>query len=170
MDWKLNEEEQKLVEENIGLVGSIIKKFHGDKDDLFQEGCIGLMSAAHHYVQRKLIMNFSTFAFPRIINQLKHNENSNDNVKRTIELLDNYNYTVTGEHLSREDLAEIFEIDIFQLNAMMMEPELLEPESDVPSPLQILLAKEKIRENFEMQIKEVQKLRAHIRTLTILGK
>ena len=51
---KLTEQQQKLVEENMGLVGKVIKdKVHGlnnmffyTYEDLFQIGCIGLSKAA----------------------------------------------------------------------------------------------------------------------------
>lgn len=51
---KLTKEQQKLVEENMGLVGKVIKdKVHGANqlgiytyDDIFQIGCIGLCKAA----------------------------------------------------------------------------------------------------------------------------
>ena len=41
-----------LVEQNVGLVWNIVKRFHGrgyEADDIFQIGCIGLIKAIDHF-------------------------------------------------------------------------------------------------------------------------
>ena len=58
MNWKLNLEGQELVLKNLGLVKRIVRrKFHNrpenERDDLIQEGNIGLMWAASNYIRRK---------------------------------------------------------------------------------------------------------------------
>ena len=62
-----------LIEENLGLVRHIVKRFAGrgyDMEDLFQIGCIGLMKAIDkfdlHYEVR-----FSTYAVPMIQGEIK---------------------------------------------------------------------------------------------------
>lgn len=68
-------EQQKKVEENMGLVGKVIKeKVHGissmrfhSYDDLFQIGCIGLCKAA---ASDKGSHNFSTYAYRLIWNEI----------------------------------------------------------------------------------------------------
>ena len=67
------EAREQLVEENMGLVWSIVKRFTGrgtDMEDLFQIGCIGLMKAIDkfdlHYEVR-----FSTYAVPMIQGEIK---------------------------------------------------------------------------------------------------
>jgi RNA polymerase sigma factor (sigma-70 family) len=69
-------ERDKLIEENIGLVGRVIKdKVRGvrgigifDYDDLFQIGCIGLCKAADTYKPGKV--RFSTYAYILIRNEI----------------------------------------------------------------------------------------------------
>ena len=71
---KLNEEMQKKVEENLGLIHKVINdKVHGpyqmgiySRDDLFQIGCIGLCKAA----ATDKGGNFSTYAYRLIWNQI----------------------------------------------------------------------------------------------------
>lgn len=71
---KLNEEYQRKVEENLGLVHKVIKdKVHGpyqlgiySREDLFQIGCIGLCKAA----ATDKGGNFSTYAYRLIWNQI----------------------------------------------------------------------------------------------------
>lgn len=70
----LTKEQQKLVEDNLGLVGKVIKdKVHGldtmyfyAYDDLFQIGCIGLRKAA----MKDKGGCFSTFAYRLIWNEI----------------------------------------------------------------------------------------------------
>ena len=72
---KLNREQQLKVEENMGLVGRVIKdRVHGigqsgmmDYDDLFQIGCIGLCKAA---ASDKGTGAFSTYAYRLIWHEI----------------------------------------------------------------------------------------------------
>ena len=72
---KLDSEQQKKVEENMGLVGKVIRdRVHGidrcvsfDYDDLYQIGCIGLCKAA---VTDQGIGCFSTYAYRLIWNEI----------------------------------------------------------------------------------------------------
>ena len=72
---RLNAEQQRQVEENMGLVGKVIKdKVHGlgkpgmiSFDDLFQTGCIGLCKAA---ATDKGGGCFSTYAYRLIWNEI----------------------------------------------------------------------------------------------------
>lgn len=71
---KLNDAQQKKVEDNLGLVNKVINdKVHGPyhlgiytRDDLFQIGCIGLCKAA----ATDKGGNFSTYAYRLIWNQI----------------------------------------------------------------------------------------------------
>ena len=67
------EARERLIEENLGLVRHIVKRFVGrgyDMEDLFQIGCIGLIKAIDkfdlHYEVR-----FSTYAVPMIQGEIK---------------------------------------------------------------------------------------------------
>jgi RNA polymerase sporulation-specific sigma factor len=62
-----------LVEKNIGLVWSIIKRFQNrgfEPDDLFQIGCIGLIKAINKF-DSSFNVRFSTYAVPMIIGEIK---------------------------------------------------------------------------------------------------
>lgn len=67
------EARNKLVEENIGLVWNIVKRFMGrgyEAEDIFQIGCIGLIKAIDHF-DFSYDVKFSTYAVPMITGQIK---------------------------------------------------------------------------------------------------
>lgn len=62
-----------MIEENIGLVHSIAKRFTGrgvEYEDLFQSGCIGLIKAVDHFDESKGF-KFSTYAVPVIMGEIR---------------------------------------------------------------------------------------------------
>lgn len=62
-----------IVEKNIGLVWSIVKRFQNrgyDTDDLFQIGCIGLIKSIQKF-DLSFDVKFSTYAVPMIIGEIK---------------------------------------------------------------------------------------------------
>ncbi len=62
-----------IVEENIGLVHSIVKRFYGrgfEAEDLFQIGCIGLIKAIQKF-DLSFNVKFSTYAVPMILGEIK---------------------------------------------------------------------------------------------------
>ena len=64
---------EKVIEENIGLVKTIVNRFKVsdfDKDDLMQAGLIGLWKAAYHY-NEKMNVKFSTYACKFIMGEIK---------------------------------------------------------------------------------------------------
>lgn len=70
----LSEEQRRLIRENLGLVGVHLRRNVADlrrrrcgreRDDLFQEGCLGLIRAALDFRPEKGIP-FAAFALPRI--------------------------------------------------------------------------------------------------------
>lgn len=67
------EAKNQLVEDNLGLVWSVVKRFVGrgyDKEDLFQIGCIGLMKAIDHFDMNYQV-KLSTYAVPMIAGEIK---------------------------------------------------------------------------------------------------
>lgn len=63
----------RVVQDNLGLVWSIVHRFknnHYDKEDLFQIGCIGLMKAINNF-DTKYEVQFSTYAVPIILGEIK---------------------------------------------------------------------------------------------------
>ena len=62
-----------LIEENLGLVRHIVKRYAGrgyDAEDLFQTGTIGLMKAIDHFDLRYDV-KFSTYAVPLIAGEIR---------------------------------------------------------------------------------------------------
>ena len=62
-----------LIEENLGLVHHIVKRFAGrgyETEDLFQTGTIGLMKAIDHF-DLSYDVKFSTYAVPLIAGEIR---------------------------------------------------------------------------------------------------
>jgi len=67
------EAQEILVEDNIGLVWSIVKRFRNrgiENEDLFQIGCIGLIKSIQKF-DLSFNVRFSTYAVPMIIGEIK---------------------------------------------------------------------------------------------------
>ncbi len=68
-----SEAQNKIVEENIGLVRSVVKRFVNrgyETEDLFQIGCIGLIKAIKKF-DMSFNVKFSTYAVPMIMGEIK---------------------------------------------------------------------------------------------------
>ncbi len=64
---------EQLVEENIGLIWCVVKRFCGrgtEAEDLFQIGCIGLLKAIDKF-DLSYDVRFSTYAVPMISGEIK---------------------------------------------------------------------------------------------------
>ncbi len=64
---------EQLVEENVGLVWCVVKRFYGrgtDPEDLFQIGSIGLLKAIDKF-DTAFEVKFSTYAVPMISGEIK---------------------------------------------------------------------------------------------------
>ncbi len=62
-----------IVEENVGLVWNIVKRFSGrgyDAEDIFQIGCIGLIKSIDNF-DMQFGVKFSTYAVPMITGEIK---------------------------------------------------------------------------------------------------
>lgn len=65
--------QSEIVESNLGLVWSIVKRFSNrgyESEDLFQIGCIGLVRAINKFDNR-FEVKFSTYAVPMIMGEIK---------------------------------------------------------------------------------------------------
>ena len=94
-----------FINGNLRLVLSIIKKFYGrgeSADDLFQIGCIGLIKAIDNFDLNQNVQ-FSTYAVPMIIGEVKRylRDNNSIRVSRSIRDLA-YKVIQYKEHYSRE--------------------------------------------------------------------
>lgn len=64
---------EEIIENNLGLVHACANRFRGrgvEYDDLFQAGCVGLIKAADGFDETRGF-NFSTYAFPVIMGEIK---------------------------------------------------------------------------------------------------
>lgn len=64
---------EQLVEENLGLVGTVVKRFENrgyDREDLFQIGAIGLMKAIEKF-DFSYDVRFSTYAVPLVMGEIR---------------------------------------------------------------------------------------------------
>lgn len=69
----VTDKRKELIENNIGLVHSVAKRFQGrgvEYEDLFQCGCIGLIKAVDNF-DESLGYKFSTYAVPVIMGEIK---------------------------------------------------------------------------------------------------
>lgn len=95
----------RIVQENIGLVWSIVKRFLNrgyDADDLFQIGCIGLIKAIDKF-DTEYDVKFSTYAVPMISGEIKRFLRDDGIVKVSRTLKENgWKIKQASERLSHE--------------------------------------------------------------------
>jgi RNA polymerase sporulation-specific sigma factor len=100
-----NEAQSKVVESNLGLVWSIVKRFSNrghDNDDLFQIGCIGLIKAIRKFDQ-SFGVKFSTYAVPMIMGEIKRFLRDDGMIKVSRGLKETANKVrITKEIMSKE--------------------------------------------------------------------
>lgn len=94
-----------LVERNVGLVWSIVKRFQNrgyETEDLFQIGCIGLIKAIHKF-NNSFEVKFSTYAVPMIIGEIKRfiRDDGIIKVSRSLKEISN-KARITKEVMSKE--------------------------------------------------------------------
>ena len=73
---------EKIIEENNSLIYSICLKYQNycDKEDLYQEGRLGLIDAYNNYDDTKNT-KFSTYAFPYIVGRVSNYVRNNKSIK-----------------------------------------------------------------------------------------
>ena len=101
---------EQYIEGNLRLVLSIIKRFNSsgeNVDDLFQIGCIGLMKAIDNF-DSTLNVQFSTYAVPMIMGEIKRFLRDNGNSIRVSRSIKDTAYKVvyTKEQLIRKNAKE----------------------------------------------------------------
>ena len=105
-----------LIEENLGLVRHIVKRFIGrgyDAEDLFQIGCIGLIKAIDKF-DLQFGVRFSTYAVPMIQGEIKVSRTLKENgwkIKQAAEKLSQiYGREATLQEISAQTELTIEEI------------------------------------------------------------
>ena len=120
-----------LIENNLKLVLSVLKKFYNkaeNLDDLFQIGCVGLIKAIDNF-DLSYDVKFSTYAVPMILGEIKRYIRDNNAIRisrslkdiayKTLKLKDEYYYKY-GVELSNDKIAEILGVDEFEIgNALI---------------------------------------------------
>lgn len=85
-----------LIEYNLKLVLSILKKFYNrfdNMDDLFQIGCVGLIKAIDNF-DLSYDVQFSTYAVPMILGEIKRYIRDNNSIRISRSVKDLY-YKIT---------------------------------------------------------------------------
>lgn len=115
---KTKAERDSFIENNLGLVHSICKRFSGrgiEYDDLYQAGCIGLIKATDAFDEERGLM-FSTYAVPVIMGEVRRlfRDGGSVKVSRSVKELSvkiNYEKQRLEQTLCREptvsELAEV---------------------------------------------------------------
>lgn len=99
------EAKNKLVQENMGLVWSLVRRFSGrgyELEDLFQIGSIGLLKSIDKF-DLKFNVKFSTYAVPMIVGEIKRFLRDDGMIKVSRSLKETaYKARVIKEHLLKE--------------------------------------------------------------------
>lgn len=116
----------KLVEGNLKLVLSILKRFNNkcdNMDDLFQIGCVGLLKAIDNFDLSHEV-KFSTYAVPMILGEIKRYIRDNNAIRvsrsikdiayKTLKLKEEYIFQY-GIEPSIEYLAKELELEPFEI-------------------------------------------------------
>ena len=82
----MNEELKELIINNQNLIYSIASKFKGDKEDLFQAGCLGLIDAYQKY-DSNYNTKFTTYAYPFIMGEMYKYVLGDKNIKLSPEIV-----------------------------------------------------------------------------------
>ena len=118
---------EELINGNLKLVLSILKKFTGhtdNLDDLFQVGCLGLVKAIDNF-DTSYDVKLSTYAVPMIIGEIKRylRDNSTLRISRSVKDLaykilkvKNEYITSYGTEPTDKELAKILEVSEFEIS------------------------------------------------------
>ncbi len=120
------EARQKFINGNLRLVLSIIQRFYGrgeSADDLFQVGCVGLIKAIDNFDLSQNVQ-FSTYAVPMIIGEVKRYLRDNNSIRvsrsvrdlayKAIQVRERYTKE-NGKEPSIEEIAKELEVPIEEI-------------------------------------------------------
>lgn len=103
------EAREEFINGNLRLVLSIIQRFNGrgeDIDDLFQVGCVGLIKAIDNF-DMNLNVQFSTYAVPMIIGEIRRHLRDNNPIRVSRSMRDlAYKALQTKERLFKQNQKE----------------------------------------------------------------
>lgn len=122
---------QKLIEGNLKLVLSILKRYQNrcdNMDDLFQMGCIGLIKAIDNF-DLEYEVRFSTYAVLMIEGEIKRYIRDNNPIRISRGIKENaYNiitfkekyFEKNGKYPTHEEICEELNINSYELNLALM--------------------------------------------------
>ncbi len=123
-----------LIEENLGLVHHIVKRFLNrgyDAEELFQIGCIGLMKAIDHF-DTAYDVKFSTYAVPLIMGEIKRFLRDNGIIKVSRSLKENaWKIKNAQRELAGSTGREVTIDEIAKETGLTMEEIIMAQEADV---------------------------------------
>jgi len=123
-----------LIEENLGLVHHIVKRFLNrgyDAEELFQIGCIGLMKAIDHF-DTDYEVKFSTYAVPLIMGEIKRFLRDSGMIKVSRSLKENaWKIKNAQRELAGPDGREVTVDEIAAQTGLTIEEIVLAQEADV---------------------------------------
>lgn len=126
----VNDEREKQIVDNIGLVHSIAHRFSNrgiEYEDLFQAGCVGLIKAVDNYDDSRGFM-FSTYAVPVIMGEIKRifRDCGSVKVSRTLKEKSMYVQKMRECFKSKEfreptvsELAKLCNTDVYELSELL---------------------------------------------------
>lgn len=124
-----------LIEENLGLVHHIVKRFLNrgyDAEELFQIGCIGLMKAIDNF-DTNYDVKFSTYAVPLIMGEIKRFLRDNNMIKVSRSLKENaWKIKNAQRELAGADGREVTIDEIAQWTGLTVEEIVMAQEADNP--------------------------------------
>ncbi len=122
-----NNVKEKLVNGNLKLVLSLLKKYVNrtdNMDDLFQIGCVGLIKAIDNF-DTSYKVKFSTYAVPMILGEVKRYLRDNNSIRisrsikdvayKTLKLKDELT-TRNGIAPTNEEIAKMLDVDVIDID------------------------------------------------------
>ena len=116
----------KFINGNLRLVLSVIQRFYGrgeTADDLFQVGCVGLIKAIDNFDLSQNVQ-FSTYAVPMIIGEVKRYLRDNNSIRvsrstrdlayKALKIKEEY-FMEKGEEISIENIAEKLNVTVYDI-------------------------------------------------------
>ena len=135
------EELSKLVENNQGLIWSIVKRFLGrgyDKEDIYQIGCLGFIKAVKRF-NFEFDVKLSTYAVPYILGEIKKFLRDDGPVKVSRSLRE---LNVKISELQKEYLKQGIDLNILQISEILKIPK-----EEIAMAMEIGRPTESIEEN-----------------------
>ena len=120
-----------LVNGNLKLVLSVLKKFYfkcDNLDDLFQIGCVGLIKAIDNF-DLSYDVKFSTYAVPMILGEIKRYIRDNNSIRisrslkdiayRVLNIREKY-YAENGIFLTEKEIADILNVSEYEVGQALL--------------------------------------------------